>query len=205
MIKVETFCDTFLNANTYLISDDQYAVIIDPANNIKTLNKFVGEKQVVAILLTHGHYDHFKEIEKYIKEYNVKCYLHKEAYKKIFNVETSYASSFGENKVPNIKEEVFIMLKENQILQFGQIKINTWFTPGHTNCSVIYFIDDLMFSGDTLFKNSIGRTDLATGNLVAMRNSLDRIKKLKTNYFVYPGHDESTTLFDELKNNLYLK
>ena len=83
MIKIETFCDHFNNANTYLITNDRYAIIIDPANNIKTLERFIGEKQVLGIFLTHGHYDHFKSLRELLKKYDVSIYLHKEAYKKI--------------------------------------------------------------------------------------------------------------------------
>ena len=69
MIKIETFCDHFNNANTYLITNDNDAIIIDPANNIKTLKKYIDDKKVVAILLTHGHYDHFKSLRQLIKIY----------------------------------------------------------------------------------------------------------------------------------------
>lgn len=205
MIEVEIFCDNPNLANTYLVKKDGHGLIIDPANNIKTLDKFVGNLIVDGVLLTHGHYDHFKTLEETLLKYDVKCYLHKEAIKKIFNLELSFASAFGETNIPKISLEKFVTINSEKEMNIGKFNVKTILTPGHTNCSVLYIIDYMMFSGDTLFKNSIGRMDLLTGNAIAMKNSLDKIKKMKTNYIVYPGHDQSTNLFTELKNNYYLK
>ena len=78
-------------------------------------------------------------------------------------------------------------------------------TPGHTNCSSMYVIENAIFSGDTLFKGSVGRTDLWTGNPVQQKQTLQNIRSLKRNYIIYPGHDESTTLAEEIQTNRYLK
>ena len=205
MVKVETFCDHPNNANTYLIKKDGHGIIIDPANNLKTLQRFCDGVIIDAIFLTHGHYDHFKNLEAIMKHFDVKCYMHKDAKKKIFDINSSYAYAFGCNIVPNINQEELILIQKEQKIIIGSFEVEVVFTPGHTNCSVIYIIDNYMFSGDTLFKNSVGRTDLATGNPIVLNNTLDKIRKIKQNYEVYPGHEDNTTLFDEIKYNPYLR
>lgn len=205
MLSVETFCDSSINANTYLITNNNHVLIIDPANNFKTLQRFIGDKIVDGVILTHGHYDHFKTLKEVLDNYDTKCYLHKEAIKKLSDVNTSFAIAFGVNKLPDYDMSKLVAINENTNLTIGSFTLKIWFTPGHTNCSIIVFVENLMFSGDTLFKNSIGRTDLLTGSAMAMNNSLERIKKIKTNYIVYLGHDEQTTLFEEQKHNRYLR
>lgn len=205
MISVETFCDSPSNANTYLVTNETDAIVIDPANSLKTLKKFIGDKNLCGILLTHGHYDHFKSLDELMNMYQVNCYLHPSANLKLKDLTTSCAKFFNVNKLPNFDESRFIKLRDNQELMFGNMKIKVLFTPGHTNCSIAYAIDDLLFTGDTLFNQSIGRTDLPTGSMMALDNSLKRIKSLKKDYQIYPGHDNATSLLVEIKTNPYLK
>lgn len=205
MAFVETFCDSPSNANTYLITNEAYAIVIDPANSIKTLMKFIGDKKLCGILLTHGHYDHFKSLEELMNTYQVDCYLHPSAIVKLKDLSMSCAKFFNVNKMPNLDESRFIKLSDNQELILGNMKIKVLFTPGHTNCSITYLIGDLLFTGDTLFHLSIGRTDLPTGSMMALDNSLKRIKSLKNDYQIYPGHDDATSLLVEIKKNPYLK
>lgn len=205
MIEVEVFLDHPNNANTYLIKKDGHAVIVDPANNIKTLSKFTEGLVVDAIFLTHGHFDHFKSLFEALEKFNVKCYMHINAKKKIADSNLSYAFAFGTTTLPNIPLEKIELITKEQTIKLKTLDIGVIFTPGHTNCSVMYVIEDMIFSGDTIFKNSVGRTDLATGSMIEQKLSLDKIKKIKTNYKIYPGHDEKTSLYEELKNNRYLK
>jgi len=205
MIKIETFCDHFNNANTYLITNDRYAIIIDPANNIKTLERFIGEKQVLGIFLTHGHYDHFKSLRELLKKYDVSIYLHKEAYKKINDINNSFAYAFGCNELSFIGEEKCIFVNDSNLIKLDKFEIKVKYLPGHTNCSVAYIIENNMFVGDVVFKNSIGRTDLPTGKSIAMMESINYFKRLKTNFNIYPGHDEETCVNELFKINPYFR
>lgn len=205
MIKVLTFCDSLNNSNTYAVINGDKAIIIDPSNDIKMINKSLEGKIVEAILLTHGHYDHFATLEEAIKLYKVPCCLHKEAKNKIFDLDKSYSKMFGCFKIPEITDENFVFVRDGMTLDAANMKIKVLFTPGHTNCSVIYIIDDMMFSGDTLFKLSVGRTDLLTGDVFKQKISIDMFRHMKTDFKVYPGHDEKTTLYFEQKNNPYFR
>ena len=204
-MQIEVLQDNYNFANTYLVSNGTNAIIIDPACDIKYLKKHVKDKKILGVFLTHGHFDHFKNLDDTLKEFNVKCYLHKNAYEKVMNIETSYAKMFGCFKTPDVTKEDFIFVNDGQSITLENIKVKTIFTPGHTNCSVVFIIDELMFSGDTLFNMSVGRTDLATGNSAVQMNTLNMLKKMKIDYIIYPGHENSTTLFNEQKYNPYMK
>lgn len=201
---IEVFCDNDLNANTYLIYNKTSCFIIDPANNVKVLRRYIEKRKVLGILLTHGHYDHFKMLETLLREYPCSIYMHKNAYAKLLNPETSYATMFGYPHPTNIPEEQLRFVKDGDKLQLETFLIHCWYTPGHTDCMMSYILEENLFSGDFLFKGSIGRTDLATSNKAKMFDSVMAIKKRNTNYRIYPGHEESTTLEQEKKHNIYL-
>lgn len=205
MLKVETFCDSPMNANTYLVESHNSVIVIDPANHMKTLEKFIGDKQIVAVFLTHGHYDHFQTLHELLKKYQIKCYLHPNAIRKLSDPISSCATFFGIKELPQINSQYFIKITDGQVIHFKDMSIKILYTPGHTNCSVVYIMDYLMFTGDTLFQSSVGRTDLPTGSRMALDASLKRLKTLKENYEIYPGHDKKTTFWEELKQNPYLK
>lgn len=205
MYRNLTFCDNFNNSNTYVLIKEDEAIIIDPSNDIKMINKNLVDKKVVGILLTHGHFDHFKTLEDAIELYKVPCYMHKESKNKLFNLDTSYAKMFGCYTVPKIDINMIKTIGDGDTIVLGKFKIKVMFTPGHTNCSVCYLVDDVMFSGDTLFKMSVGRCDLATGDMLKQKETINMLARIRKDYKVYPGHDDETTLFAEQKNNPYFK
>ena len=204
-MKTEVFLDRFDNCNTYLVSTEKYCIIIDPANQYKFIEKAIGEKEVVGILLTHGHFDHFSNLKLFLEKTNSVCYLQKAAKEKIKNVDTSCARFFGIKALDEIDPRYLKTLSDGETLKLGDIEVKVMFTPGHTDCSVCYIIEDSIFTGDTLFKNTVGRCDLPTGNTSTLIKSMEKFKKLKKDYILYPGHDEATTLSNELKYNRYLK
>lgn len=202
--KIEVFCDNGNNANTYLVYNDNSCFIIDPANNNKVLSKYIGEKTVLGILLTHGHYDHFKSLKNLLELYPTTVYMHKNAYTKLGDPNTSYAVMFGYPHPTNIDLQNVRFVKNDDVITLGEFTIKCWYTPGHTDCCMSYLLANDLFSGDFIFSGSIGRCDLATANMIRMSNSLNELKKRKDNYTIYPGHDSSTTLEEEKKYNRYL-
>ncbi len=204
-LLVESFCDAGYLANSYLIYNNESCILIDPANNIKTLKAFIGTKKLVGVFLTHGHYDHFVKLFDLIKEFDCNIYMHKNAYKKILDNNLSCAALFGCFDKFEIDESKITFIDEGTNLELGDIKIKVLYHPGHTNCSLSYKIDNMLFCGDVLFPMSVGRNDLPTGNIVSLNNTLSRIKKMEHNLIVYPGHDEKFVLSDALRYNLYLK
>lgn len=203
--RVESFCDEEINANTYLIFDDQNCIIIDPANNIKTLNKFIDNRKVLGIFLTHCHYDHFKMLNDLLYQYDTNVYIHQNGLKKLSDAYTSCAYLFNVKIMDNVNLNKIKFVIDGQNINLKEFKIKCLYLPGHSNCSMGYLIGNWLFVGDVLFASSVGRYDLPTGNYVSLIKSLEQIKLLNHNLVVYPGHDFSFILKDAIKNNPYLK
>ncbi len=191
------------NSNCYLIEDSDGYIIIDPSVPAKKIAKY----NIKAVLLTHGHYDHIYYLEEVVKRFNPEIYCHKKCIEKVFNDNFNLSSYLGNGLNIKMDKTLFREIKDNQIIKFKSFALRALCTPGHTNCSVCY-IDEKnrhIFTGDTLFYYSIGRTDFYSGNALEMIESLKRIIRLPSDYCVYSGHGISTTLSNEIKNNNYLK
>lgn len=161
-----------LETNCYILEQNNMVLIIDPGDEFELINSEISNKKVIGILITHYHFDHIGALEKLKNKYDVPIYDY----------------HILDGKKINIENFNFILLH----------------TPGHTSDSVTFhFINDnIMFTGDFIFRESIGRTDLATGNMSVMMMSIDRIKHHKDTK-IYPGHGDSTTLDYEKKHNIY--
>ena len=206
VIKIDTLCEHVNNANTYVVSSGEEAIVIDPANDIRSIKTLLKNKKLVGVLLTHGHFDHFSTINKMLTEFNCPYYMHKNAYSKLKNVDTSCARYFGCNAPVEIDETYIKFVSEGVKINIAGLDIKCLYKPGHTDCSIVFQIENNLFTGDFLFKGSVGRCDLPTGNNLIMRKSLSEIKTFKKeeDFVIYPGHGESTLLSEELKTNYYL-
>lgn len=201
MIKITKKYDEY--SNCYLLQTREKALIVDPS---VSYNEMIEDKNITleAVFLTHGHYDHFCNLETYFNK-GITFYMHKHAYEKILNDDASYAKHFGVNTNYDLSLEKIVFVHDNEKIKFADYEIKIYETPGHTSCSICLAIEKYMFTGDTLFHRCIGRTDLLSGSELKMRQSLERIKALKENFYLYPGHGEDSTLEEEKKNNRYLR
>lgn len=202
-MNIEILCENNNNGNTYIVGNEKSVIIIDPANDERSIKKLVNKRIVLGIFLTHGHYDHFKKLHKLLKLYNVKVYLHKNAYLKLGDIYSSCAVYFGCNEPTSISKEQIVELKDGETIELDEIKIKVVFTPGHTNCSVCLKIDNDMFTGDTLFYEGVGRWDLPTASSIQLMESINRLLKSKNDYNIYPGHGSKSSCFHESKYNPY--
>lgn len=192
-----------LENNVYLVMDEKTkkAVLIDAtafSPEIVQTVKELGAK-VQYILLTHGHFDHVMGVNALKKALNTEAVIHKDDLAISDNV-NEFTRLFGlpDGEVP--KYELFI--KDGDIIPVGDMKIKVIHTPGHTEGGVCYLIDDKMFSGDTLFRESVGRTDLFGGSFEKLSDSIkNKLFKLNDNITVYPGHGPQTTIGHEKKYN----
>ena len=203
MIIVDTLCESPYLSNTYIVGNDEICIVIDPSNDIRNIKKIVNNRKVLGIFLTHGHFDHFKTLEKAIDEFNTKVYLHKNALLKLADPNISCSNMFGYNTIINLKNEKYQLINDGNKIDLNGLLIKVLYTPGHTNCSICLIIDNLMFSGDTLFEMGVGRSDLPTGSTIQLNKSIAMLLNGKIDYEVYPGHGEKTSIFFETKNNPY--
>ena len=206
MLDIITICDRGDNANTYVVGDSDGVIIIDPANRLSNITTAVKGRKVLGVFLTHGHYDHFITLIDVLKMYNVNCYMHQKGFDKLTNLMSSCAMFFGVSALNPIDKTKVTFVKDNQILELSKnFKIKVITTPGHTDCSVVYQIEDVMFTGDTLFNNGVGRTDLPSSNTITLINSLKKLLDNKNQACIYPGHGWDSTLEDERHNNDFYK
>lgn len=211
MIKIYKFdynSEDDLYANTYVISDsNNNVVVIDPSiDNDKLLN-FIkkNEFNLKGILLTHGHYDHIQGVKILLDEWSVPVFCHKNEIKTLNNAKLNCA--FFSNKDFTLDIEVRTVDNGDVLSLLEEEEIEVIFTPFHTDGSVCYFFRNShkLFSGDTLFKRSVGRDDLATSQPEYRKDSLKRSMRLPNDVVVYPGHGPNTTILEEKTLNVFLK
>lgn len=209
MINIKCYVIGMIATNCYLIGDEASGAmaVIDPADHSGALIKEIDSRieaggRLAYILLTHGHYDHISGAAELCERYHpTVCAGEKEL---TLIAEPSYNLS----KNHGIAIEPFTVdrpLKDGDTIELGESEVRFILTPGHTMGSGCYIADGCIFSGDTLFCGSVGRTDFPTSSVRDMMRSVERLKNLSGDYDVYPGHDIFTTLDRERKHNPFMK
>ena len=195
---------TMLSENVYLYFDEatKTGVIIDPGGEPDKIINKINECgiSITAILLTHGHYDHTGAVHKIKELTNAPVCVHKDESGLLRNPKSSLSSRVIEPDV---------LLDENTDIPgvFGG-RIKVIHTPGHTSGSVCYYDaeESILFSGDTIFFESIGRTDFPTGDAYAIIPSIkNKIFTLPDETVIYPGHEERTSVGHEKRNNPFVR
>ncbi|MFA6987748.1 MAG: MBL fold metallo-hydrolase [Acholeplasmataceae bacterium] len=187
-------------SNCYILYDNFKAMIIDPGYESKELMHFLDDNglQVEVIYVTHGHIDHIGGVN---------------ALKRKFKNATVYAPIkdqywYSRNPRLGLHETLLVdvYVKENDVVLFLDKTFKVIETPGHSYGSTILYFDKVLFSGDTLFKNSIGRTDLYLGDFRSIMDSIkNKILTLPLDTIVFPGHGSETILKNEKENNPFIK
>lgn len=185
--------------NCYLLTDSEtlYTAVIDPGAEPERILKSIkdGNMKVKYILLTHAHFDHIGAVIPISEATGAPVYLHK--------MEMLIKNNEMQRGLPS--EEKLNFFEDGDILPLGSLKIEIMHTPGHSPGSCVFKVNDVLFSGDTLFCDSCGRTDFEGGSFPLMMKSLKRLYELSGDYAVYPGHERSTRLDRERKVNYYMR
>lgn len=202
---IQQFIAGQLENNMYLVMDEntKKAVLIDASALIPKIPETVKElgADVEYILLTHGHFDHIMGLNDLKKALDAKAAICKDDLIISDNI-NEFIRLFGglSESVPPVYEK---FVEDGDILTVGNMRIKVIHTPGHTEGGVCYLIDDKLFSGDTLFRESVGRTDLFGGSFEKLVDSIkNKLFKLDDNITVYPGHGPATTIGHEKKYNI---
>lgn len=162
-----------LKCNCYILEIDKKLLVVDPGDEYDKIKREFVGKEVLGVLNTHSHFDHVGCIRDVVNDYGVKVYDY-----------------------DNLKESEYVV---------GPFVFNVIYTPGHNRDSIVFYFkeDKVMFTGDFLFYNTVGRCDLFGSSVDAMRESIDKIRKYPSDIKVYPGHGRYTTLGRECKYNPY--
>ena len=187
-----------LGTNCYLLEDAGHAAVIDPGDEAGRILAQVEKDgvQVDCILLTHGHYDHTTAVPELASALpQTKIYIHQ-----------SDANGAGSRLFPLAGQvEELLFYDEGDELTVGGVAVRVMHTPGHSLGSVVLQAENVLFTGDTLFAGSCGRTDLPGGNYEQILRSLRRLAELEGDFYVLPGHDADSTLERERQTNFYIK
>ncbi len=203
--RIQTYVLGGVSTNCYLIFHDgtREAVVVDPADNgAYVLNK-CRELGVhpTAVLLTHGHFDHILAVKDICRAFPCKVYAGREEDRLLQDASLNLSGSMGTEQTVI---EADVLVKDGDVLSLVGFSWKVLETPGHTAGSVCYYVEseDVMLSGDTLFADSLGRTDLPTGDLQAIVRSItEKLLTLPEDTMVYPGHGEVTTIGHEKRYN----
>ncbi len=202
--EIKIIQSMFIDCNCYLIKNNETNILIDPCVNIDTLKKY-GVNNVNAIFITHGHVDHILYLKQIVNKFNCIIYFTEKCLEKIYDDNLNLSSMFNYSLKIDKNSFKYKFVYDNDIIDINNLKFKIITTPGHTNCSISILLENNLFTGDTLFNSSIGRTDFPTGNTLQLLSSLKKILSFKCNFVIYPGHGMMSTVDDELKNNNYLK
>lgn len=188
--------------NCWLVADKDTlrAAVIDPGFQGSTILKAIEDAKlkVEYILLTHGHFDHTGAVAEIHAATGAPIYIHRN--------EVDVAARMGQPLFPGLPAGTEIhWLSEGDTLPLGGLTIEVMVTPGHSTGSCVFRVGSALFTGDTLFCDSCGRTDFPGGSFSEMMLSLKRLHDLPGDYDVFPGHEESTTLEAERCGNAYMR
>lgn len=173
---METKCVVtgFLDENCYLIIKNGTCLVVDPGDDFHKIKEEIGDNKILGVLITHSHADHIGALRNFLTKRSIKIF-----------------------KRSSLEEKEYTI---------GDFKFKCIYTPGHSKDSVTFYFEEekIMFVGDFIFKDSIGRCDLPGGSESEMKDSINKILEYPDDIKLYPGHYQETTLGDEKTNNQFL-
>lgn len=207
MLKIESFCLGPLQTNAYLLQGEEEgkAIIIDPGMNPGALIRRIQNLEIEAILLTHAHFDHIGGVEEIRKMKACPVYLHPQEAGWLSSPKLNGSLMWPDVSGPISAEEAEYDLGEGQTLHLIGETFKVYHTPGHSPGSVSFLCGNHLFSGDVLFRDGVGRTDLPGGRERDLFDSIrGKLYKFADDVKVYPGHGPRTTIGHERNHNPYI-
>ncbi len=193
--------------NCYVIGCDntKQGVIVDPGGDFERIMRTAAKNglDIKYIILTHGHFDHIGALKQVKEQTKAPVAIHREDAYMLQDPDKSLANPAGESQGTDAAD---ILLKDGDLLEVGDLTMEIIHTPGHTTGGICIKIgDEMLISGDTLFADSVGRTDLPGGDYDALIRSIKtKLMPLDEDMKVYPGHGGATTIGKEKKTNPFL-
>ncbi|OGS21393.1 MAG: hypothetical protein A2252_05425 [Elusimicrobia bacterium RIFOXYA2_FULL_39_19] len=204
-MRIKTIVVGPIQTNCYLLvcEKTKKCLIIDPGDEPRSIINEITKinLQPAGIINTHGHYDHIGANQPLKDKYKIPVSIHEKDASALTNPEESLSFFTGITSIGTAPEKI---LHDGDEIDFCSNKLKVIHTPGHTPGSICVVSDGFIFTGDTLFCQSIGRVDLPGGCEEQIMNSLEKLKKLPKELIIYPGHENACTLAGEFAHNPYL-
>ncbi|MCR5273427.1 MAG: MBL fold metallo-hydrolase [Lachnospiraceae bacterium] len=207
-LKIEHFIVGPIMTNCYFAINEETneALVIDPGAAGQALCEKLEEEHItpVAVLLTHGHFDHADNAEMVADHFGIKIYVHEAERETMANPMINLSGTMGRTPAA-YRGDVWV--KDNETLELAGFKIKVLFTPGHTPGGCCFYLEDekAVFVGDTLFNDSVGRTDFPGGSEATLLRSIkNKLMTLDDSVSVFPGHNETTTIGAERMYNPFI-
>ena len=204
MITVYTLPLGDYQTNCYIVcaAESKTCAVIDPGYFPERILSFLADKGLGldAILLTHGHFDHVGAVKALVEATGCRLWMKESDYTQRSNPQNDFLYPIHDCDFCEVS-----FCEEGEKISAGGAVFTVMETPGHTWGSVCYLCENAIFSGDTLFAGSCGRTDLPGGDYGTIVLSLERLAELQGDYTVYPGHGSATTLANEKRYNPYMR
>ncbi|MCU6761873.1 hydroxyacylglutathione hydrolase [uncultured Roseburia sp.] len=206
-LKIEEYQVGAISTNCYFLinSDTKEVLIVDPGGSTEMLETKIRQEQLkpVAVLLTHGHFDHASGAEDLKNTYGIQIYAHADEKYTLEDPQINLSTMLG------ISEQYHadVYVREGEVLHLGGFDLEVLHTPGHTEGGVCYYLKEqkVLVSGDTLFCTSIGRTDFPNGSFSDLIRSIkEKLMVLPDDVQVLPGHEGKTYIGYERDHNPYL-
>ncbi|MEO0184835.1 MAG: MBL fold metallo-hydrolase [candidate division WOR-3 bacterium] len=203
-LSIKTYIVGYIETNMYLIHNRKTSIIIDPGfveTEVESLIKKIKNEvsEIPMVILTHCHFDHISGCIVLKKEFKSKIYCHRLDEEKLLDPQKSGAIYFGVSG-DSLKPDGY--LEDGQVINFDDNSLKIIHTPGHTSGGISVLLNEkYLFSGDTIFKDGIGRTDLYDGDYeIEMNSIINKILVLSENIVIYPGHGPITSVKEERGN-----
>jgi len=205
LAKIHTIVVGRLQTNCYILQSNTAAIIIDPGDEPERIIRFVRDIKVKPsqIIATHTHFDHVLGVDMIRTELSIPFLIHRDDLSMLESMQNRVRQFMGFEVPPPPKVDRY--LKDGDLLNLGDERVHVLHTPGHSPGSISLSGDGYVFTGDALFNQSIGRTDLPGGDLKTLMHSIrERLFKLDDAATVYPGHGPETTISDEKLANPFV-
>ena len=199
-MKIERLILGAIQTNTYFVTNEvtKECIVIDPAEDIQSISDYINKNEIkpIAVLLTHGHFDHIGGVS-FLKGLGAKVYMSK--------ADAWHIKDSGQMaRILGVKIEPFSVdfeIKEPDLLEIAGFKIKVLDTPGHTKGGLTFILDEYMFTGDTIFRESYGRTDFEDSDFMTLKSSILKLLDLEGEYTMLPGHGDLTfSSFERMYN-----